>query len=172
MSARAFISIRDTGHGIQGNHLPHIWEPFYTTKKRGTGLGLAICRNIIEYQHGGKIDIASQEGKGTTIQIELPIKQVNSTKKMKKRYLSILIVILFVLCPFLFEGEAAAVDLDPGPIELAEDRRPRRPRVGGQRGQKILLRFGQDGEELVGDTRQDAVEGEHDEGELDYGVGY
>ncbi len=64
------ISIRDTGTGINAEHLPHIFDPFYTTKEAGTGLGLAIVHSIIT-KHGGKIDVQSTVGVGTTVTITL-----------------------------------------------------------------------------------------------------
>ena len=65
------IIITDTGCGITAKDLLHIFEPFYTTKPKGTGLGLAIVQGIIE-EHGGKIAVKSEVGKGTTFNIELP----------------------------------------------------------------------------------------------------
>jgi PAS domain S-box-containing protein len=67
------IEFADTGEGITPENLEKLWEPFFTTKPegKGTGLGLAICRRIVE-EHGGKIDIQSQAGRGTTIRIVLP----------------------------------------------------------------------------------------------------
>lgn len=66
------VSIRDDGPGIPGDHLPHLFEPFYTTKreKGGTGLGLAICKKIIEAHHG-RIEVRSQEQAGTEFLIFL-----------------------------------------------------------------------------------------------------
>jgi signal transduction histidine kinase len=62
----------DTGMGIAADDLPRILEPYFTTKKdRGTGLGLAICQRIVT-QHGGKIEIASELGKGATFVLQLP----------------------------------------------------------------------------------------------------
>ena len=49
-----------------------IFEPFFSTKKRGTGLGLAIVKQIIE-QHGGRISVASEVGKGSRFSIDLPV---------------------------------------------------------------------------------------------------
>ncbi len=67
------IEISDTGHGIPEATLPHIFEPFYTTKEqgKGTGLGLSMAYGIVE-SHGGTIRAESKPGKGTTFFIELP----------------------------------------------------------------------------------------------------
>ncbi len=64
----------DTGEGIPAEHLPHIFEPFYTTKDRGagTGLGLAVLARIVE-AHGGRIDVISEPKDGTCFRIELPV---------------------------------------------------------------------------------------------------
>jgi two-component system sensor histidine kinase HydH len=68
------IRVSDTGCGIPGDHLSRIFDPYFTTKSTGTGLGLAIAHNIIEAM-GGKIDISSRPGKGTTVTLTLPIKE-------------------------------------------------------------------------------------------------
>lgn len=67
------IAISDTGRGIKEEHLSSIFEPFFTTKGigDGSGLGLAICRNIA-LELGGKIEVKSKEGKGTTFYLTLP----------------------------------------------------------------------------------------------------
>ena len=67
------ISIKDTGSGIPKEELKKIWEPFHTDKQGGTGLGLAITQRIIE-EHGGKISVESEVGKGTEFKIEILIK--------------------------------------------------------------------------------------------------
>jgi signal transduction histidine kinase len=70
-----FISIvfSDRGSGIRREDLKHLFRPFFTTKVRGSGLGLAICYRIIVERHKGKLNIESEEGKGTKIIVELPI---------------------------------------------------------------------------------------------------
>lgn len=69
------ITIKDTGCGIKKENLNKIFDPFYTTKpvNKGTGLGLSISYGIIQ-QHGGNIECGSEEGKGTTFNVFLPIK--------------------------------------------------------------------------------------------------
>ena len=69
------IEIQDTGSGISSQDLPHIFEPFYTTKKegKGVGLGLSVCYGIIE-RHEGKISVSSTLGKGSTFLIELSLR--------------------------------------------------------------------------------------------------
>jgi signal transduction histidine kinase len=64
--------VSDTGCGIPGEHLSRIFDPYFTTKSTGTGLGLAIAHNIMEAM-GGKINISSRPGKGTTFCITIPI---------------------------------------------------------------------------------------------------
>jgi len=68
------IVVRDDGAGIDPEILPRVFEPFVTTKEagRGTGLGLAISRAIVA-RHGGRIDVASVRGEGTTVTVRLPI---------------------------------------------------------------------------------------------------
>ncbi len=70
-TGRLLISIKDSGAGIARDKLPHIFDAFYTSKDSGTGLGLAITQSIVE-EHGGKIRVESEMGKGTEFIIELP----------------------------------------------------------------------------------------------------
>jgi two-component system, NtrC family, sensor kinase len=64
------VEFTDTGPGIPSEHLAKIFEPFFTTKQKGTGLGLSVVYGIVE-RHGGKLDVDSQTGRGTTVRIRL-----------------------------------------------------------------------------------------------------
>jgi two-component system cell cycle sensor histidine kinase/response regulator CckA len=72
--AYATLAVADSGKGIEPSHLPHIFEPFYTTKEvgMGTGLGLATVEGIVA-QSGGYVQVDSTVGRGTTIRILLPL---------------------------------------------------------------------------------------------------
>jgi two-component system, NtrC family, sensor kinase len=69
------VQIIDNGMGISQTTIDKIFEPFYTTKPtgKGTGLGLSISYEIITKGHGGKLSVASELGKATIFNIELPI---------------------------------------------------------------------------------------------------
>jgi two-component system NtrC family sensor kinase len=71
---KVLIHIQDTGIGIPEEIRDKIFEAFFTTKQKvkGVGLGLSVCYGIIK-DHGGKIKLESEEGKGTTFIISLPI---------------------------------------------------------------------------------------------------
>ncbi len=69
------ILVSDHGHGIQKEHLESIFNPFFTTKPQGVGLGLAIVAKIVD-EHGGRITVFSEAGKGTTFEITLPYESV------------------------------------------------------------------------------------------------
>lgn len=68
------IVLSDRGSGIRMEDMKHLFAPFFTTKLRGSGLGLAICHRIIVERHNGKINVESEEGRGTKVTIELPIR--------------------------------------------------------------------------------------------------
>lgn len=68
------IALSDTGVGIEPDVLPNIFRPFFTTKKkRGMGLGLSICERIMR-AHGGRLEVESRPGQGTTFYLHLPLK--------------------------------------------------------------------------------------------------
>ncbi len=66
-----YVSITDTGSGIPPAKLERIWDPYFSTKKGGSGLGLPTTRRIIE-EHGGHIEVISEEGKGSSFIVALP----------------------------------------------------------------------------------------------------
>lgn len=76
LDSQVWISISDTGTGIAPENLARIFDPFFTTKAigKGTGLGLSVSYGIIE-KHGGRIEVASRPGEGTSFTIWLPISQ-------------------------------------------------------------------------------------------------
>ena len=76
-SDRVVIKVTDTGSGIKPEHLDKIFEPFFTTKPvgKGTGLGLSVSYGIVQ-QHGGTLEVESQERKGTTFTITLPTARI------------------------------------------------------------------------------------------------
>lgn len=69
------LHFQDTGVGIPQKELSKLFEPFYSTKKEGSGLGLAIAYRIVE-DHHGTIRVDSQEGKGTTVTVRLPVASI------------------------------------------------------------------------------------------------
>jgi two-component system NtrC family sensor kinase len=70
-SGRVRLVVTDTGPGIPAEHLPHLFEPFYTTKPSGTGLGLAVSYGIVQ-DHLGTIDVHSIPGEGATFTLSFP----------------------------------------------------------------------------------------------------
>ncbi|MBX3225962.1 MAG: response regulator [Labilithrix sp.] len=99
---RVSVAIEDNGPGIPAPYLPRVFDPFFTTKDRGrgTGLGLFISRGIVEAQ-GGTLRITSESGRGTTVEVLLPVAQdeegsvapISSTKpSAARRRLKLLVV--------------------------------------------------------------------------------
>jgi two-component system NtrC family sensor kinase len=72
-ATRLIVEVTDSGIGIPPEDMSKIFEPFFTTKEvgKGTGLGLAVCYGIIS-EHGGRLNVRSNLGKGTTFSIVLP----------------------------------------------------------------------------------------------------
>ena len=66
------VVVEDAGVGISAEDMPHIFDPYFTTRRAGTGLGLPIAKNIIEGL-GGTITASSRPGAGTEIRIDLPM---------------------------------------------------------------------------------------------------
>jgi signal transduction histidine kinase len=66
------LTLADTGQGIDPADLPNVFDPFFTTKASGTGLGLAITHDIAR-RHGGRLEVTSQLGRGTTFMLCLPV---------------------------------------------------------------------------------------------------
>jgi len=71
-NSQLFIKILDTGHGIRQEYLNSVYDPFFSSKTYGAGLGLAVVYQIVK-NHDGEITIQSQEGKGTSVTIQLPV---------------------------------------------------------------------------------------------------
>ncbi|SFG75572.1 Signal transduction histidine kinase, nitrogen specific [Desulfotomaculum arcticum] len=67
------LDVHDTGCGIPRDKIKNLGVPFYTTKPEGTGVGLSIVFSIVE-QHGGRINVQSEEGRGTTFSVFLPVR--------------------------------------------------------------------------------------------------
>lgn len=70
------MRIEDDGKGVPKKLLPHIFEPFYTTKTNGTGLGLANVKQIVEAHHG-QIKVFNLKDKGTAFEVFLPLGETN-----------------------------------------------------------------------------------------------
>jgi signal transduction histidine kinase len=77
----ACISIGDTGGGIPEEICARIFDPFFTTKQvgRGTGQGLAIARSVVVEKHGGRIDVASEIGRGSVFTLRIPLQPIEGT---------------------------------------------------------------------------------------------
>jgi len=73
---KAILEVSDNGPGIPQSIQVKVFQPFFSTKEEGTGLGLSIAARIVN-EHGGRLDLKSREGKGTTFIIHLPIEKEN-----------------------------------------------------------------------------------------------
>ena len=72
----ARVRVSDTGVGIDADHLPKIFEPYFSTKETGTGLGLAIAKKAAE-DHGGTVSVESRQGAGATFTVLIPMASKN-----------------------------------------------------------------------------------------------
>jgi signal transduction histidine kinase len=71
--ARVVAEVEDTGKGIEAEHLPRVFDPFFTTRRSGgTGLGLAITRKIVE-MHGGEVGLDNRAQGGVRVRLQLPV---------------------------------------------------------------------------------------------------
>jgi two-component system NtrC family sensor kinase len=70
------VEFHDTGAGISPEHLPYIFDPFFTTREvgQGMGLGLTVSHGIVQ-SHGGKIEVESEPGRGSTFTVLLPVSE-------------------------------------------------------------------------------------------------
>lgn len=74
------VRVIDSGAGIPRGALDKLFDPFFSTKPQGTGLGLAICQTILQ-EHGGAIEVASREGRGTTVLLNFPVEKRHGERR-------------------------------------------------------------------------------------------
>jgi signal transduction histidine kinase len=79
-ATEAWLRVRDNGPGIPAEHLPRLFDPFFTAKDGGTGLGLALAKKIVD-AHGGSIDVESEPGRGATFVVTLPKRRSASQER-------------------------------------------------------------------------------------------
>jgi signal transduction histidine kinase len=73
----AEVAVIDRGSGIRPENRNNIFNPFFTTKPSGVGLGLAIVAKIVD-EHGGKITVESEPGKGSVFHVLLPMERLTT----------------------------------------------------------------------------------------------
>lgn len=78
------ITVRDTGTGIDPEHLDKIFDPYFTTKTTGSGLGLATTHAIVT-KHGGTISVDTEQGKGTVFTVDLPAADIRPAEAPGKQ---------------------------------------------------------------------------------------
>lgn len=78
------VAVTDNGCGIPRERLPHVQEPFFTTKPNGSGLGLSVCRDIV-WAAQGRLEIESDVGRGTIVRIVLPVQAGSSANSTGSR---------------------------------------------------------------------------------------
>ena len=82
-ATHAWLAVRDTGCGIAPEVLPRIFDPFFTTKRigKGTGLGLSLSYGIVQ-KHGGRIDVDTALGQGSTFKVVLPLRRAGAAPRL------------------------------------------------------------------------------------------
>jgi signal transduction histidine kinase len=78
-SEQVLVEVRDSGVGVDPEHIEQLFKPFFTTKADGMGMGLSICRSIIE-AHGGRIWASHNDGPGTILQFTLPAHRADAVQ--------------------------------------------------------------------------------------------
>jgi len=76
--SRAFVSVEDTGPGVDAKNLTRLFDPYFSAKSGGTGLGLAIAKKIVE-EHGGSITAENREKRGFRVRFDLPLEKPVAT---------------------------------------------------------------------------------------------
>lgn len=84
-----FLTVTDNGRGMSGDVRARLFDPFFTTKEKGTGLGLSVSNRIVQ-EHGGLIQVVSEQEKGTTFTVLLPLYAGGTTADASNHYESIL----------------------------------------------------------------------------------
>jgi signal transduction histidine kinase len=80
----ADVTVRDRGHGIAPEHLPKLFDAFFTTKRGGMGLGLSIARTLTE-AHGGRVWAENGPGEGAVFHLELPVTGARTWRSADRR---------------------------------------------------------------------------------------
>ena len=76
--SRVFVSVEDTGPGVDPRNLPRLFDPYFSAKSGGTGLGLAIAKKIVE-EHGGMISAENRDRGGFRVRVDLPLEKSVAT---------------------------------------------------------------------------------------------
>ncbi len=101
------ISVTDSGCGIAPEHLPKIFDPYFTTKEKGSGLGLATAYSIVK-KHGGHVTVQSAPGEGATFTVYLPASETASSERVAPRNTA----------AFTGTGRILVMDDDPVVLEV------------------------------------------------------